>query len=325
MNYYYVGPYEGIFLQSGANRNEIYENTIRDWLHAHVSMMTRDPKYTVNYNKIYNNYISASHVDYGRGFAVQSPWSGTVSYNEIYGNHIYDTGVRNQIGCDYNLFAYNIIDTVTDDRTPYRSDAIAQGLSLSVSNDPKTGWIQQFNKIYNNIIYNCEEPGLRITSHSFSIPIENNEIINNIILDCGKASRSNRNGIGITIENDSFIRGNIYKNNVIYNNSYTEVVYYRGDGPISVKVFNTKSFYGDQISVNLFQDPQFMDISQSNFRLRETSPCIDRGVDVSLKKDFAGVLVPQGGQVDIGSFEYVTESGDLIPPRPPTGFAVISK
>jgi len=50
-------------------------------------------------------------------------------------------------------------------------------------------------------------------------------------------------------------------------------------------------------------NPDFMDPSQGDFTLRPSSPCIDAGVNVGLKQDFQGTLVPQGMQADIGAFE----------------------
>jgi len=49
----------------------------------------------------------------------------------------------------------------------------------------------------------------------------------------------------------------------------------------------------------------FIDVMNSDFRLRPTSPAIDKGINIGLKRDYAGNKVPSGNMPDIGAFEYV--------------------
>lgn len=56
-------------------------------------------------------------------------------------------------------------------------------------------------------------------------------------------------------------------------------------------------------------DPKFVNLGTLDFHLQSSSPCIDKGVDVSLTPDYDGKTVPRGPKPDIGAFEW---QGDVI-------------
>jgi hypothetical protein len=56
-------------------------------------------------------------------------------------------------------------------------------------------------------------------------------------------------------------------------------------------------------------DPMFLDYENRNFRLLQSSPCIDSGVAITENTfDIDGVPRPQGSKIDIGPYEYTTTS-----------------
>jgi len=71
---------------------------------------------------------------------------------------------------------------------------------------------------------------------------------------------------------------------------------------------------------SLNADPLFL--STFDFRLQESSPAIDAGVDVGVTADFLGTHVPQGHAPDIGAYEK-SPGEDPLAPRAPTGLVVI--
>lgn len=70
-------------------------------------------------------------------------------------------------------------------------------------------------------------------------------------------------------------------------------------------------FNGDLVNVN----PQFVDVTNGNFRLKANSPAINAGVMLTnVPLDLAGVTRPQGTSADIGVFEYVPTEARLLNP-----------
>jgi len=56
---------------------------------------------------------------------------------------------------------------------------------------------------------------------------------------------------------------------------------------------------------NIAVDPLFVDATNADYHLQETSPCIDSGTDVDAPvTDFEGISRPQGAGFDMGAYEY---------------------
>jgi hypothetical protein len=310
-----VGPYEprlmdGIYLRNGANYNEVYGNTIRNWGHNCIVLGNYVSGQTVNYNKIYENDISSETSYYCRAISTEGE-EGTCAYNEIYRNYIHDMNVKNQINGDHNSFYYNIVSNIT--RNSFTKDiSMAGGFSFEAYG----GHVCHDNKVYNNVIYNTDEPAVwvRHCGGGYCDSKYNNEIVNNIFINNGKNSWDGYDNIALRIDGGSEVLNNVYKNNLIYNSGATNIVYYRGDGAISVNTFNLRNGQnGDTIGNNIQSDPQFNDAISSDFTIQETSPCIDNGTDVGLTQDFDGNPVPQGSAPDIGAFEYSTTPTYFLP------------
>ena len=61
-------------------------------------------------------------------------------------------------------------------------------------------------------------------------------------------------------------------------------------------------------------DPRFMNAAGGDFRLRDSSPCIDMGTNALVYGDWdlEGNMRIRDGVVDMGAYEWVPEPGALI-------------
>jgi len=163
LSYYYekAQTEDGIHMRNNVNYWKIHDNVIMDWGHSGIDLWQEDETTTVSFNKIYSNFITSKHVSYGRGFAIKGR-EGGAQYNEFYGNIIQDTTVGNEIGGDHNLIYYNIIKTVKNTVVYPASSNLSPGIALTpaVSDDPD--YVSNYNKIYNNVIYNTDGAGIEV-------------------------------------------------------------------------------------------------------------------------------------------------------------------
>jgi len=144
----------------------------------------------------------------------------------------------------------------------------------------------------NNVVYN--NPGDAIVSDRSGV-----EFYNNTVYDNGSA------GIRIKGGNNHKVR-----NNILYNNGSS--------------INNGGS--GTTMSHNLTSNPQFMNASNDDFHIKDSSPAIDAGMTLAsdVPTDFEGNSRPQGGDFDIGAYEFGGEPGDNDPPAPPENLEVVS-
>jgi len=298
-----IYPEDGIHVRNGVHYWEIYDNEIKDWGHTAVGLWQEKASTTVSHNKIYSNLIAGEKIAYGRGYSTQG-MDGGCQYNEFYFNTIRNTRTRNQIGGDHNLVYYNIIDNVKNSTS---GTAWGTGEGIWVTRGMTSAdYVAHHNKILNNVIYNCDEAGIKIRSIERDWSIRFNEIKNNIILNCGNNSIEGYNNAGLFIDYPH-VTDNIFQNNLVYKAGVNNVVYYHGSY-ISIAEFNALNKTNeDTIGNNIQSDPEFVDPVNSDFHLQSTSPCINAGIDVGIILDISGISVPQHGLPDIGAHEYSGE------------------
>jgi hypothetical protein len=75
---------------------------------------------------------------------------------------------------------------------------------------------------------------------------------------------------------------------------------------------NLAQLQAEGAALNCFTtDPGFVNAAGHDFHLQSTSPCINKGTNVGLTRDYEGNTVPQGTAPDIGTYEY---PGNTPPP-----------
>ena len=98
-------------------------------------------------------------------------------------------------------------------------------------------------------------------------------------------------------------------NTIVYGNT-AEVNNDSADGFLGKWYYSCVGYLHDDLETIkigvLYRDPKFVDTGKGNYRLSETSPCIDKGdnAKVGTDTDYAGMERIYNGTVDIGAYEF---------------------
>ena len=293
---------DGIQIVTGANDCIVKNCVIRDFGHSaiYLKALSATDNGVFN-NKIFGNLITGENVTYQRGLNTDG-YENKCRDNEIFYNVIKNTNVVNQINGNNNWIHHNIIDGIKN--SIVKSSAVGQGFSLQGYG---TDLVCHDNKIDNNLIMNCDEPGIAFNGNGNAK--ENNYVRNNIILNCGRNSKAGYDNIGISIANSNTIKTNYFYNNCVFSkDENSPAVFLRGDY-LTIKQFNNQSFPIDVASKNIQKNPLIETSDSLNYYLTANSPCIDAGIDVGLTSDFYGNAIYYGTAPDIGIQEYYPPTG----------------
>ncbi len=211
-------------------------------------------------------------------------------------------------GCQRSKMLYN---TVTDNTgvhanalTLYQGckDILVEGNRVFSSNVGLTAQDGENFVIRNNIFDGHGEAfGIALWSGK---PLKNVKIVNNLLLRTNRDKtwvtgifNGNKGGSGYVIRNN-VIDGlcgdpGFPKDTLFSHNIYTRLARWQENRDLGP---------GEMVEKDLGKI--FVDPDRHDYRLRPGSPAIDAGAEVGLRKDIAGVKVPQGKAPDIGSYEF---------------------
>ncbi len=265
-----------------------------------IHLSTGNHDNTVSRNKSYGNGTA--------GISVEESWNNVLENNECYSNgtsganpygivawHSNNTIIRYnkchdnlgsgiRLGAELagaaqrNLVYYNLV---------YNNGTSAGANSAGISLELTT----LAHAIYNNVLYNNHDSGIRVQSNA------NHEIKNNIIYSVGAGRAAD---YLIRIETASGWSANRIDHNCYYSTDLTNPWYWAGNRSTFATWKSASGMDVNGKNVN----PGFL--SSSDYRLQPSSACIDVGSGVGLARDFAGTNVPNGTAVDIGAYEYTT-------------------
>ncbi|HFE64722.1 MAG TPA: hypothetical protein ENK14_09965 [Caldithrix sp.] len=239
---------DGIQMTTGANDCIVKNCVIRDFGHSAIYLKALSAADNgVFNNKIFRNLITGENVTYQRGLNTDG-YENKCRDNEIFYNIIKNTNVRSQINGNNNWIHHNIIDGVKN--SIVKSWGVGQSIDLQCYG---TDLVCHDNKIDNNLIMNCDEPGITFSGNG-NAKI-NNYVRNNIIFNCGRNSKSGYDSIGIAIQNSNSIKTNYFYNNCVFNgNENSPAVFLRG-AFLTIEQFNTLNDTIDVASDNIQKDP----------------------------------------------------------------------
>ncbi len=258
-----------------------------------IQIYSPNNTFTIN---IHHNTLD--HSSTGNKFCIivsGGNYSGVIEYNTMIGN------ITKTVSCIYlfhstgtvtvryntlkNTNGYAIYSYVKDLQFHYNQVINnTRGIGVINNNSNNSGLTALNNVFYNNKNYNIiAENATSVVSRNNIFYLSNNTQIAYLCVG--------------TIVSD-YNNFNIEKSNFI--NSYSTLASWRSASGNDVHSF-----------VN---NPLFVNSGNEDFRIQPASPCVNKGTNVSLNKDFFGTQVPQAGLHDIGFYEYIGSQSNNVAP-----------
>jgi len=130
-----------------------------------------------------------------------------------------------------------------------------------------------------------------------TLGFDNSIIFKHCTMSGNSAPGGDGGAVSLVWANASFV------NSIIYNNpgAWSDDIYIDMGGSADINYCNLTMPSGATGSNNINENPQFVDVGNLDFRLMETSPCIDAGIDIGLEYI--------GEAPDMGCYEYDPSTG----------------
>ncbi len=236
------------------------------------------------------------------------------SNGKIFGNTVYNMA---RVGIyvdawDTSITNVEIYKNTVSNSRPVASGAAEDGIRIGAEHGSTVSNV----KIYNNTLHNLSGSGVTLANYTESgypePKFSNISMYNNTIYNAGTKAGNSWGGGGIDVQTSSNT-GITIRNNILS----------------KAGSFNVAASSGSTVSNNLFDagstsgtsavqgNPAFMNVAKADFHLQATSPAINTGITTGAPTvDFDQQARPQGGQVDIGAFEYGSSASSPSPTSP---------
>lgn len=258
--------------------NDIHDNGVTDYDHG--IYQGGGNNILIEGNRVYNN----------RGSGIKIGWTSPTADNTARYNLVYDNNTAWTFGDNFGKKK--------------------QGRCISTHDARRT-------KIYNNICIGAHVSGIDVIYEDQDVEVYNNTVI---------VTGSNAVARGISVggspgSNSILVKNTIVKNNIVYQantlpSSQSNSAIQVGVASSNTTVQNNLLFGTNtnisiettaprNVSNNTVADPQFMNFSARDFRLKSSSPAINKGATISLfNDDFVRVRRPAGSAYDVGAYEF---------------------
>ncbi|WP_462323586.1 right-handed parallel beta-helix repeat-containing protein [Desulfoplanes sp.] len=240
-----------------------------------------------------NGYLNVNHID----AAISIFDTPKTNISKCYVKNSADKAIMLSENSDESIIEYCIIDNWGVHGDTITAWPSVDGIRLGGGGGGIIGC-----KVYNNLFINGSKTkgdygALRIQYRNN----KNTKIKNNIFYDV-------KNVYDIKAESKDRFEGWEISNNLIYRNGGYSIYWGGKKYSIDKIVGNETGYFTNDTKLGqqtIISNPLLL---KDNSGLQKMSPCIDNGVYVGIDKDFDGNNVPEGNSVDIGPFEFSTES-----------------
>ncbi|SNQ59951.1 hypothetical protein MNV_1440010 [Candidatus Methanoperedens nitroreducens] len=240
--------------------------------------------FEVRNNKLYQNNFESINAKEGS------------SNGRIYNN---DVSQHESAGIYVDAWDGNSHDIEIFNNRVYDGRVSGRGIALAVEN----GGSLKNVKVYNNLIYNNAATGIDLAWYSKGA-IDNISITSNTVYNNGLM---NNWGGGISADY-SAAASVIIRNNIVSKNNHYSIRAKNTNAVIDHNLID--GYIGEQYETKgsdyVEGDPQFINPANADFRLKSTSPAIERGsVNSVPDMDFDGNIRLRNASYDIGAFKYL--------------------
>lgn len=295
-------------------------------------------------NYIYNTKSSGVATSYGNNYIVDSneinlgntgftnkeiiSFEG-VNVFEAKGNYIHDSkqiGIDAKNGASNGKIHHNKVCGVTTigiyvdawDKTQSNIEVYSNIVCKSATGigvAAEMGGTVNGISVHDNLAYNNLEIGIRIPviTHTGYAHLNNIKVFNNVAYHNGYNGVYRNGGIRIGQSSNTYINGLVVRNNIVSKNDFYQIKYVKDPKYVGVVIDHNlidgyRGTASETKGTNYVEgNPLFTDATVANFRLKSTSPAIDKGSSSgAYSLDFDGQTRPKGEGYDMGSFEYRT-------------------
>jgi len=247
------------------------------------------------------NTVSDRLIDFSNG------GEGIDAKNECKDGSIHHNTVFNliRVGIYVDAFQRNINNIDVYANTVYA--CLRGGITVA----SEEGGIASDIQVHDNLIYNIGRVGLRIAGYLNNGPLQNIDVYQNTIYDCGSQGNFENCGILLEASNPANFGFNI-RNNIVSGCPLQIKSNFSQPFPVTIanNLFfgNIGGFSANTLFTNTINaNPLHVNIAALDFTLQSNSPAINMAIGSPLSTiDFNGVARPQGAQGDLGAFEYVS-------------------
>ncbi len=256
---------DGIFFLNNVQDSTVSNSRFYHWGHTGINLSVSDRNqlnlseqeireyFGVKRNRIIKNTFDGKDMPYMRAISFDNRGCENNIFSQ---NVIKNMRVRSQINGSENIISYNIVYNVQNSQIKMdQGYGSGQGFQFEAYGSLN---ISSKNVVSKNLIIKTDEAAISISSRSGYGNIEDNNITDNIIIDCGnnvfqnpKKDYNKTSFDIIDIDNDySTIKANNFIANKVYTPYETSFVFYRGE-ILDIENFNKYPKEGDAIKNNL--------------------------------------------------------------------------